>query len=274
MYPYNFKSQQKGINFKEVFVVMPFKGKYDRIYTDLIEPAICKANEFLGYKKDNSLYAYRAKDDTLTKSGWINILEHLLTAQVVLGVLTDNNPNVFYELGIAHASEPITRQILITDKGYEPKFDLKDLIYYEYEQNLKESIGPLAIKIKDAILWYKIEEEIKVNQARMLSGPYDFEILMQRGKEAAFAIHTTQGIEEYETKYGIDSHRKHIIGISNLCHNGLLGLEIPNKTFNDAGVVVSFTYYWTNLGNCVLETMGLISKEDVKIRREQLPWYF
>ena len=54
-----------------------------------------------------------------------------MTAQIVLGVLTDDNPNVFYELGIAHATQPITRQILIAENGYKPRFDTKDLIYYD-----------------------------------------------------------------------------------------------------------------------------------------------
>jgi len=276
MYPYNLKPKQKGINFREIFIAMPFEDKYDNIFCNLIQPATNRANELLNYKDNQSLFAYRTKDDIRTSSGWINVLEHLLTAQIVLGVLTDSNPNVFYELGIAHASEPITRQILIANKGYNPKFDLKDLIYYEYEEDIASSIESLALKIKDAIEWYKIDEEKKVHQARMLIAPYDFEVLMQHGKDASFAIHTTQGKEDYEKVYGEDSHRKHISAIANLCHDGLLGLDTSHRPHeNQEGVViVYFSYHWTNLGNCVLESMGLINKDVVKGRRENLPWYF
>lgn len=214
MYPYNFNPRQKGINFREIFVAMPFEKEYDDIFLKLIESATDKANELLKYSGNQTLQVYRTKDDIRTNSGWINVLEHLLTAQIVLGVLTENNPNVFYELGIAHASEPITRQILIANKGYNPKFDLKDLIYYEYEENLANSIEPLALKIKDAIEWYKIDEEKKIHQARMLIAPYDFEVLMQHGKHANFAIHTTEGKENYEKVYGEDSHKKTYISNS------------------------------------------------------------
>ena len=265
-----------GINFREIFVAMPFEDKYDDIYSKLIHPATVKANELLKFTSNQTLYAYRTKDDIRTSSGWLNVLEHLLTAQVVLGVLTDSNPNVFYELGIAHASEPITRQILIAEEGYKQTFDLKDLIYYEYGKNLEDSVEPLALKIKDALDWYKIDEEKKVHQARMLIGPYDFEVLMQHGKDPAFAIHTTEGKEDYEKAHGEDSHRKHIIGISNLCHIGLLGLDTSHKPQEgqQGVVVVSFSYHWTNLGNCVLESMGLINKDVVKARRNGQPWYF
>src|SRR3989338_10077591 len=136
MYPYNLKLRQKGINFREIFVAMPFEDKYNSIFYNLIQPATNRVNELLNYTGNQILTAHRTKDDIRTSCGWINVLEHLLTAQIALGVLTDSNPNVFYELGIAHASEPITRQILIANKGYNTKFDLKDLIYYEYEEDI------------------------------------------------------------------------------------------------------------------------------------------
>ena len=117
MYPYDFRSVRKGINHNEVFIVMPFSAKLESVYTNLIVPAVSKTNELLERTGQNILQAYRSKDDIRTASGWINVLEHLTTAQIVLGVLTEDNANVFYELGIAHATQPITRQVLIAEKG-------------------------------------------------------------------------------------------------------------------------------------------------------------
>lgn len=70
--------------------------------------------------------------------------------------------------------------------------------------------------------------------------------------------------------------KKHISAIANLCHAGLLGLDTSHKMHEDQQgvVVVYFSYHWTNLGNCVLESMGLIDKEVVKARRLGLPRYF
>lgn len=283
MYPYDFKPKQKAINFTEVFVVMPFDKEYDNIFDKLIEPATRKANEKLGLIGHQSLSAYRTKEDIRTTSGWINVLDHLLSAQIVLGVLTSNNQNVFYELGIAHATEPITRQILIANKGYERQFDTKDLIYYEYEDNLEASVDPLADRIADAIKSYKIEQEKKVNQARMLIGPYEFEILMTQGVKRNFALHTSkQGREDYENellqRIG-EEHLKgcferHVSAIANLCSHGLLGLHTSSEHHEDGKVIVHFSYHWTELGNCLLHLMGLISLDEVKTRREGMPPFF
>ena len=102
----NFEPKQKSLR-KEIFVAMSFAEEYDKIYKKLIKPAVEKSNEKLKYSGDEELKPYRTKDDPRTVSGWINILEHLFTAQIVLGVLTSDNANVFYELGIAHATQPI-----------------------------------------------------------------------------------------------------------------------------------------------------------------------
>jgi hypothetical protein len=134
---------------------MPFNDNYDYIFNDLIVPASALANKKLGYEDNLSLRPFRTKDDIRTKSGWLNILENLFTAQIVMGVLTDNNQNVFYELGIAHATQQIEKQILIANKGYQQSFDTKDLIYLEYdENNIEKSIEPLANKIVEAIKIY------------------------------------------------------------------------------------------------------------------------
>jgi len=281
MYPYDFKPEQKAINFTEIFVVMPFEGKYDGIFTELIEPATKKANEILNYTGHQALSARRAKEDILTTSGWINVLEHLLTAQVILGVLADNNPNVFYELGIAHVAEPKTRQILIANKGYKRLFDTKDLIYYEYEDDLRSSVEPLALRIAEAIKNYKIAEEKKINLARMLIGPYEFEIVMLHGGAPNFALHTSsQGRQDYEEAlrkmqgetYVGGAFERHVVAIRHLCQCGLLGLN--TSTDNVVPPVVHFSYHWTELGNSVLQLMGLIKLEELKRRRENLPSFF
>src|SRR4030065_2090680 len=148
MYAYDFRPKRKGIYHSLIFVAMPFDDKYSNIYDDLIDPATTKANKMLGYSGSLSLRTFRTKDDIRTTSGWINVLENLSTAQIVIGVLTGNNKNVFYELGIAHATQQIARQILIANKGYKPSFDTKDLIYLDYDKkNIAESIEPLAHKI-------------------------------------------------------------------------------------------------------------------------------
>lgn len=282
MYPYDFKPEQKAINFTEVFVVMPFDDKHDGIFDKLIVPATEKANSILNYTGHQALSAKRTKEDIFTTSGWINVLEHLLTAQIVLGVLTDNNPNVFYELGIAHAVEPKTRQILIANKDYQRIFDTKDLNYYEYEDDLQNSVKPLADRIVKAIESHKIGQEKKINQARMLIGPYEFEIVMLYGRAPNFVLHSSpKGREDYEKvlktmsggSYVEGGFERHVPAIRHLCQCGLLGLNTASKK-STSGVRVEFSYHWTELGNSVLHLMDLITLDELKARREKLPSFF
>ena len=227
MYAYEFKPKRRGINYNEIFVVMPFEEKYEGIYSQLIISATEKANVSLAKKGFPLIKPHRTKEDITTTSGWINVLEHLFTAQVVLGVLTDNNANVFYELGIAHATQPISRQILLANKGYLKKFDTKDLIYFEYdEEKLESGIDLLAKKIEDAILTSKLEQEKLIHRSRMMVGPCEFEIIMNYGRTPNFVIHASRdGLKGYKEIHGEETTDIHVRGMTNLCHNELLALN-------------------------------------------------
>jgi hypothetical protein len=272
MYAYDFKPKNNGINHREIFVVMPFSPKYDVLYNDMIQPATAKANEILIYNKAQLLYTYRTKDDIRTVSGWINVLEHLKRAQIVLGVLTGNNINVFYELGIAHATQQISRQILIARKGYKPSFDTKDIIYFPYDsKDLTASIAGLAHKIADAIKTYNIDHDKEVSQARQLLGPYDFEVLMAHGVRRNFAVQTSRNFElEYDREYGEGSLRRHVEGITNLCRYRLLALNTAPRRLDGVGTNIEFSYYWTTLGNDLLYSQKIINEETL-MKRRSLP---
>ena len=277
MYPYDFMPNRKGINHQEIFVVMPLEQKYDYIYEELIKPATDSANVKLDFhEKKLKLYPHRATDEIRMTSGWIDVLEHLTRARIIIGVLTDYNANVFYELGIAHATQPKTRQILIANEGYERRFDTKDLIYYEYnENNFEANIKDLSDRIVDTFTQYKIEKEKIIKQARMRVGPADFAVIMQRGKDSHFPFHTIDPMwtEQFEEKFGEGAIEIHMTGITNLCQNGLLGLNTKSK-INQNGVVVEYSFYWTGLGNDVLFLMKIIDEDILKKRRLNLPDFF
>jgi hypothetical protein len=219
-----------------------------------------------------SLEAYRTKDDIRTTSGWINVLEYLFTSQIIIGVLTDYNPNVFYELGIAHATEPITRQILIADNNHEPTFDTKDLIYYKYDpDNLSLSVEPLAAKLADAIKWYKIEEEGLIQKARRFISPFGLDIALKYGGNRNFHIHKEK---EVEYIYGKETYEQHLKGLENLCQNGLTGLNTNPIKNNNTAVRIEYSYYWTNLGNDLLFSLKIIDEKELTDRRVKMPESF
>lgn len=75
------------------FVIMPFDGWSDQYYREIFRPAI----------EDAGLKPCRADD--LYRTGPIinDIWAYTQEAKVILADLTGKNPNVFYELGLAHA---------------------------------------------------------------------------------------------------------------------------------------------------------------------------
>lgn len=277
MYPYNYKTSFAGIDHRKIFVVMPLEEKYINVYKILIHGAVEEANKILNYtKEEEKLFCRRADDDVTTRTGWERVLEDLMSAQIVLGVLTDKNPNVFYELGIAHSTQPITRQLLIANEKYDPAFDTKDLIFYKYnESDFATSIKDLAKWIIEVLKSYSIENEKIIKKARMSLGPYAFEVIMKRSKFSHFVIHSDkeEWKKEFEKNEGEGSFERFTFGIQTLCFFRLLGLNTISRPKEDS-VNVEFSYYWTSLGNSVLYMMKLIPPDEFFKRRKELPDFF
>ena len=98
---------------------------------------------------------------------------------------------------------------------------------------------------------------------------------MQHGKHSHFALHSNDPVwkAEYEVQYGPGSFRRHVEGINNLCSYGLIGLNTKSVLSNN-NIRVEFSYWWTSLGNDVLRLMDLITDDELKSRRGDLPEFF
>jgi len=103
------------------FVMMPFGGWSDRYYQDIYIPAI----------KDAGLEPVRADELFSTGSVVEQIWEQISKAKVLLADLTDKNPNVFYELGLAHAA--IKPVVFTSARIDDVPFDLRHLRVIVYE---------------------------------------------------------------------------------------------------------------------------------------------
>lgn len=104
------------------FVMMPFAGPIGSYYKTIYEPAIQKAG----------LRPLRADDD-MFKTGKIvdQIWLGIHSAKVLVAELTGRNPNVFYELGLAHAlQKPV---VLVSSNEDDVPFDVQHIrvIYYD-----------------------------------------------------------------------------------------------------------------------------------------------
>jgi hypothetical protein len=100
---------------RSCFTIMPFGGRFDIYYDDVYKPAIAEAG----------LRATRV-DDLYRSSDIVgDIWRYTQEAYVVLADLTEKRPNVFYELGLAHALRKPA--ILIAESIEEVPFDLRAL---------------------------------------------------------------------------------------------------------------------------------------------------
>jgi nucleoside 2-deoxyribosyltransferase len=102
---------------------MPFDGWFDEYYTNVYTPAITKA----GFKAIRADDLYNAGN--IIKDIWNTTKD----ANIILADLTNKNPNVFYELGLAHALAKPT--ILLTSNINDVPFDLKPQRVIEYDKN-------------------------------------------------------------------------------------------------------------------------------------------
>ncbi len=104
------------------FVMMPFANPIGGYYASIYEPAIIKAG----------LKPMRADADIFGPGKIIDqIYRGISDAKVLIAELTSKNPNVFYELGLAHAMQkPV---VLVSATEDDNPFDTKHLrvIFYD-----------------------------------------------------------------------------------------------------------------------------------------------
>ena len=75
------------------FVIMPFDAEARPVYQDFIRPTLVN----LGFDVSRA-------DDLLNQQNILaDILSSIASTDLIIVDLTDSNPNVYYELGLAHA---------------------------------------------------------------------------------------------------------------------------------------------------------------------------
>ena len=115
---------------RRVFVLMPFDEEFDLTYTDLIR----RRSKAAGYE------VARADDITNQRNILHDIVVAIHESDIVVADLTHANPNVYYELGLAHALE--REVVLLSQHPDDAPFDLKSYRIIEY--------GTRYDKFKDA----------------------------------------------------------------------------------------------------------------------------
>ncbi len=102
------------------FVIMPFEEQFDEIY-----------ELFIAETLDDMGFQFRRADDIKSQQNILkDIVEGIAKSDLIIADLSKPNPNVYYELGLAHAlNKPV---ISLTQDIAELPFDLKSYRVIEY----------------------------------------------------------------------------------------------------------------------------------------------
>jgi formylglycine-generating enzyme required for sulfatase activity len=121
-----------------VFVLMPFRPKqeFDEVYEKGIRPAW----ESSGVK----LRCLRADEWFHTRDIMCEVCYHIQRARYIVADMTGRNPNVFYELGLAHAFGK--RVVLVTQRKDDVPVDLLPMYRVEYDYSA-EGLSKLATEL-------------------------------------------------------------------------------------------------------------------------------
>lgn len=107
------------------FVVMQFTEEFNNLYKEVIKP-IC---EDFGYEVERA-------DEFYTSTPILNdIIKSIKNSSIIIAEITPDNPNVFYEVGYAHAINKPT--ILLSEKKREKlPFDISGFRTLFYENSI------------------------------------------------------------------------------------------------------------------------------------------
>mgnify|MGYP001472196214 CR=1 FL=1 len=112
-------------NEKTCFVIMPFSEQRWEVFEYGIAPA-CKSAGFAAVRVDQLKGHFNINR---------KIIEQLFSCDVVIAEITDKNPNVFYEMGVAHALD--NKTIMIAQNAQELPFDIRNYRCIIYQQSVK-----------------------------------------------------------------------------------------------------------------------------------------
>lgn len=122
-----------------VFVLMPFDPKFNDIYKFGIKGAAI----------DVGAYAERIDDQIFTEGMLDRIFNQISKADVIVADMTGRNPNVFYEVGYAHAIGKIV--LLLTQDSNDIPFDLKHRQHIVYGGSIDTLKAELITRLEWAI---------------------------------------------------------------------------------------------------------------------------
>lgn len=148
-----------------VFVLMPFAKAYDDVYELAIKAACTEAGA----------YAERVDQQIFADSILDRMFNQIAKADLIVADMSERNPNVFYEVGYAHALGKTT--ILLTRDEADIPFDLKHYQHVVYG----DSLSGLKAELLRRVGWHLENPSrsaasapdilVRVNDVEIVDGP-------------------------------------------------------------------------------------------------------
>lgn len=136
-------SPEFDVKDKTILCLMPFNSKYNTLYS-----TIKHSCNYCGYE------CLRTDDEKLENN--VNLRRYIITriiqAQAVVAVLDGRNPNVMYEIGIAHAIGKLVILLVKREKSSDLPENLKGnrLLIYRSEDDLHTQLTTTLTSVKYA----------------------------------------------------------------------------------------------------------------------------
>ena len=141
---------------QRVFVLMPFDDEFDNIYDFLISDPFSEAG-----------YDVQRADEIIHQENILaSIIDSIVNSHLIVADLSTSNPNVYYELGLAHACGK--NVILITQEITEVPFDLRSYRIITYDTSNFTRMNKARQDIE------KLIEDVQSGKAKFGSPITDF----------------------------------------------------------------------------------------------------
>jgi hypothetical protein len=131
-----------------IFVLMPFTTSFDDIYKFGIK----------GAAQEVGAYAERIDEQIFSDGILDRIYNQIYKADIIVADMTGRNPNVFYEVGYAHALGKIV--LLLTQDANDIPFDLKNRQHTIYGGSIEKLRKELVEKLHWALTEAKTRKEM------------------------------------------------------------------------------------------------------------------
>jgi hypothetical protein len=161
MHPYDFfETLWRPDIIDQVFVAMPFEGFEDQ-WKEVFVPAIEGIN----------LKPYRVNLPRIASDIRVDILNGLGSSRLVLADVSKEqstgraNPNVTYELGIAHAVRHPSEVILVRQDSGPLQFDIFSIRAHTYSLNLAEARWQIEALLRSALTEIDSTRSLQVDRA-------------------------------------------------------------------------------------------------------------